>query len=532
MSVNTNHKNGNGLPLAGENGASVATAVAANRLNFGQSAEEEIKFPKTLEAETNQNAPDESIEPDEAIETSAEDGKENRGSGRRTKWLIVGLTSIFLFAAMILFARSCATRETKKLPISTNQQSAPTQPTFNPEQAANALTETTRENKSGNLSSFEPSNSTVTPETNNIFLPTSDADVPVTRTSAENNSALNGGDANTNSSLNTANLGETGGSNSSLNTGDKQANPVSKTSGASSNVAANPKSENSNQLPDSMPARQASYFLFGANVVNAISNTSEQSPFTTTGTNANRPTFKGNTAAKRPPFGTVLPLQTLGAIDTLRPRSLVRMVLTRSVSGVGWNLPRGTIFVGNTAGGTANRAYVNVVGFLDNKENALIRLSGEINGLDGASGIKGERKSVGNRWLKALRQIAAKSWETANTWLSGRGGGSVTRIEMPNGADFGIRPESDGQIKYVYVAPGSFAYLTITDLPDEVQAEIAPLPADSETSANYLSESELVGLLTTGNANQIRAALPRIAPEMRGTVEELLRTGGIKNERK
>jgi cytoskeletal protein RodZ len=66
-----------------------------------------------------------------------------------------------------------------------------------------------------------------------------------------------------------------------------------------------------------------------------------------------------------PSFGSMLPVRTIGGLYTLRSGALTRLELTRDMRSNGWSMKRGTILVGTNRGGEYDRAYVNIVGFID-----------------------------------------------------------------------------------------------------------------------------------------------------------------------
>ncbi|HEX3144550.1 MAG TPA: hypothetical protein VHQ64_11315, partial [Pyrinomonadaceae bacterium] len=130
-------------------------------------------------------------------------------------------------------------------------------------------------------------------------------------------------------------------------------------------------------------------------------------------------------AAVLPPFGTMLPVRTQGVIFTLRNNSYARLELTRDCSGTGWSLPKGTVLVGRTSGSEVDRAFINVLGYIDPRDNKLVKVSGEVLGSDGASGISGKRITVdSNHFKQTLRKIALSGVQVAGTMagaLTGRG---------------------------------------------------------------------------------------------------------------
>jgi hypothetical protein len=289
----------------------------------------------------------------------------------------------------------------------------------------------------------------------------------------------------------------------------------------------------------SAPASQSSYFLYakaaGGGVSNNSSRGADNADYTASDTGQNNKESPmvvvraGDNA--RPPFGTMLPLQTLGAIDTLGQTQLVRMVLSRSMKGEGWLLERGTVFVGRAAGGRGSRAYVQVIGYLDNRNNSFVRIGGDLQGVDGAGGLQGERKKIGSRWLKVLRQIGDRAYQTANTWISRNGSG--TNITLPPNAQIGISNGGNSRdIEYVYVKPGSFGYFLVNDLPADATVETASLPHSDSTdlnvgaqaNGNYISDEQVVNLMSEGDAEKIKQNLPRIRPEYREAVLNILKS--------
>jgi len=91
-----------------------------------------------------------------------------------------------------------------------------------------------------------------------------------------------------------------------------------------------------------------------------------------------------------PAFGTLLPVRFLGAIYTLRGAGgLVRLELTRTITGRGFSYSAGTVIIGNLRGSEYNRAFVTAIGVIDPKSGKLVKFEGEVLGVDGASGVRG-----------------------------------------------------------------------------------------------------------------------------------------------
>lgn len=228
-------------------------------------------------------------------------------------------------------------------------------------------------------------------------------------------------------------------------------------------------------------------------------------------------------APVKPPFGTMLPVRLLDSVMTLRDGGVVRMETTRAVGGSGgWQIPRGTTLVAKLAGGNNDRAYLTVVGFLDAGSNRLVSVGGEVKGVDGAAGVKGVRKRVQSRWAQGLKEAARAGVSLGSAFLIGRRGGggyypppSSASIPQPGASSSSAQ---NANLDFIYVAAGAQAFVMITELPPTIEGR----DADSLTGAGELSDEELANLLTAGTPAQIRAALPRMNPELRSVAERIL----------
>jgi hypothetical protein len=233
----------------------------------------------------------------------------------------------------------------------------------------------------------------------------------------------------------------------------------------------------------------------------------------------------------RPPFGTLLPVRTLGAIYTLRSGALVRMELTRDSSGPGWKLPRRTIIVGTLRGGQNDRAYVSVVGYIDSATGKLVTFGGSLLGSDAGEGIRGARQRVGSRWARIFGTIANRGFELAQSALAGRGGATVVL------ADAG-RPQIDAlssngdRAEFVAVKAGSMGYVSVNELPKEIQGvdaleemnpdALAQLLNSGANTGTGLTDEEVAQIISNGSPAQIRAAMPRMNDEMRRIAEQVI----------
>lgn len=241
-----------------------------------------------------------------------------------------------------------------------------------------------------------------------------------------------------------------------------------------------------------------------------------------------------NQTANAPAFGTLLPVRLLGAIYTLRGSGgLVRMELSRSIKKGEFSYPAGTVLVGRLRGSEYNRAYLSVVGAIDPKSGRLVKFEGEVLDVDGASGVKGERKSVkswGAKFLAGLREaggqavnvLAARNGGRGGTVILGGGsgglGGEVSSI---------IRGDSQGD-SFVAVRAGTEAYVLVTDLPGEQRTddvdESERLAGDKLPGVN-LTEPEMAEILSTDDPEKIRAALLKMSPQFRALAIKAIEEG-------
>ena len=245
-----------------------------------------------------------------------------------------------------------------------------------------------------------------------------------------------------------------------------------------------------------------------------------------------------------PTFGTMLPVETIGSLYTLRAGALVRMQLTRDVSANGWSMKRGTVLVGSTKGSDLDRAIVSLVGFIDPHTNKLVRLEGDLLGGDGALGLKGKRRRIDAGWTRVLSRLVTAGAEIAGAFLSGRDRDTViisdgvrTRTVNPITEEIsgvlGSELERDKSRSFVEVSAGTPGYVLVTELPSQIEgATSIPASDDSLSSltnvetprpSTGLSERELADLLANGSREQIMAAMPRMSPEMRKIAEAVLR---------
>jgi hypothetical protein len=217
-----------------------------------------------------------------------------------------------------------------------------------------------------------------------------------------------------------------------------------------------------------------------------------------------------------PAFGAMLPVRTLGAVYTLR-NSLARLELTRDISGEGWALKKGTVLIAQQQGAALDRAYVSITGFIDPASNRFVKMTGEVLGSDGAPGLKGKRRQISSRWSRAFNRILNVAPGIAQAALARNGG---TTVIVPTGGAatdlIGTGNFSSDRREFVEVEAGSPGYVMVTDLPDTTKGVDAdPEKFSSGGEQGPLSDGELAKLLSDGTPQQIKAAMPRMTPEMR-----------------
>jgi hypothetical protein len=239
-----------------------------------------------------------------------------------------------------------------------------------------------------------------------------------------------------------------------------------------------------------------------------------------------------------PPFGTMLPVRTQGVIFTLRNNSYARLELTRDMAGNGWSLPKGTVLIGRTNGSEHDRAFINVIGYIDPRENNLVTIAGDVLGIDGANGIPGKRMSVDRSSIKqTLRQVASGGLQVASSMagaLTGRGtlvidGAGYRLMDPINDHARGLVSGSDKNT-FVKVEAGQQAYVMVIDLPSRVEGADAP---GSEQSVRFgetsLTDKEVMELILSGTAEEVRAAMPLMTEEQKRLV---IKTRSQENDRR
>jgi hypothetical protein len=243
-----------------------------------------------------------------------------------------------------------------------------------------------------------------------------------------------------------------------------------------------------------------------------------------------------------PSFGSMLPVRSLGAIYTLRSGGLARFELTTDVKGKGWSLPHGTVMVGALRGSEYDRAYISLIGFIDSESGKFVKITGDVLGSDGGAGVRGKRRKLSSSWSKVLARMGEAGLSIAGGLASSVGRRPVIVSDAFGSVGYRVTNEFDGVLQnkdknvFVEVPAGTTCYMMITQLPDSVQGvdALAKFPgrevedrADSDVprSSTGISEHELAELMQSGDRERIRAALPRMTPEMKRVAEAVLAQG-------
>lgn len=245
-----------------------------------------------------------------------------------------------------------------------------------------------------------------------------------------------------------------------------------------------------------------------------------------------------------PPFGSMLPVRTIGGLYTLRSGALARLELTRDIVGKGWSMKRGTILVGSTNGGEYDRAYVAIIGFIDPESGKLVKLGGDVLGGDGAAGLKGKARELNSRWTRILSQLGNAAVSVTTAALGGRSNGTViisdgSRSSFINPVSeelngvIGAQSDRYKRAGFVEVIAGTPGYVLVTNLPATIKGTEPNAEPDVESLAALadinavrpvtgISEREFAELIANGSPDEIKAKLHKMTPEMRKIASAVL----------
>jgi len=240
-------------------------------------------------------------------------------------------------------------------------------------------------------------------------------------------------------------------------------------------------------------------------------------------------------AAILPVFGTMLPVRTRGVIFSVRNNSYARLELARDCQGDGWSLSKGTLFVGRVSGSEQDRAFINILGYIDPETNRLVKMTGEVIGGDGGTGMQGKRIVVDRRRFKqTLSKVAASGLQVAGMMagaLTGRGtvvvNGAGYRVLNPITDEAGrIVNGGDDKRAFVRIEAGQPACVMVSDLPNEIQG-VDAAGIEVPNVATSLTDREVMELIMFGTPEDIRAATPLMTEEQKRLV---LKSTGPEND--
>jgi len=230
--------------------------------------------------------------------------------------------------------------------------------------------------------------------------------------------------------------------------------------------------------------------------------------------------------AKRPAtpnFGAMLPVRLMGVLYTLRQGSLVRLELVRDLKAGNWQLRRGTIFVGQTIGDDLDRAYLQIKGFIDPDTQTFTKLEGEVLGNDGGAGLRGKRRRISPVWVRVLDRTAEAGVQIATGVLNRRSSSVVIAADpygtyrSASGAD---SSHSDQNRTFVEVPAGTSGFVMVTTLPEATSDSNL---AKAGVREEGLTDEELARLMAEADPARIRAALPRMNPELQRVAQMVLK---------
>lgn len=241
-----------------------------------------------------------------------------------------------------------------------------------------------------------------------------------------------------------------------------------------------------------------------------------------------QPVLRRIPSTPAPSFGAMLPVRSMGVLYTLRAGALARFELARDVKAGNQTLRRGTVFVGAVLGSDFDRAYVQIKGFINAETGSFTRLEGETLGSDGGAGLRGKRRRVSPAWVKVLDR-AAQSGTQILTGVLGRNS-SVIVASDPYGTYRSTGGYDQSQFQsnrtFVEVPAGTVGFVLVTTLPEpeKVGSYLAGGDRAQEDHAEEtVPEAELAELLAEADPEKIRAALPRMNPELRRVAQAVLK---------
>jgi hypothetical protein len=163
-----------------------------------------------------------------------------------------------------------------------------------------------------------------------------------------------------------------------------------------------------------------------------------------------------------------------------------------------------------------------IKGFIDPDSQAFVNLEGEVLGNDGGAGLRGRQKRISPAWVKVLDRAAQAGVQIA-TGILNRRSSSVIVATDPYGtyrSTAGPTESSDQNRSFVEVQAGTMGFVLVTMLPESSRSDSHL--AGSGAGEGSLTDEELAELMTTADPARIRAALPKMNPELQQVARALL----------
>ena len=145
-------------------------------------------------------------------------------------------------------------------------------------------------------------------------------------------------------------------------------------------------------------------------------------------------------------------------------------------------------------------------------------------------------------WSRALAKLGEAGLNIAGGLASSVGHRPVIISDAFGSVGYRVTNEFDGVLTnkdkntFVEVAAGTNCYMMITELPESIQGVDAlskfsgrevedKADSDQRRESTGMSERELAELMQSNDPEKVRAALPRMSPEMRRVAETVLSQG-------
>lgn len=200
---------------------------------------------------------------------------------------------------------------------------------------------------------------------------------------------------------------------------------------------------------------------------------------------------------------------------------MVRLELMRDLESDHWQMRRGTILIGNIISGDLDRAYVQIKGYIDPETDRLMKMEGELLGDDGGAGLRGKRRGVSPAWIKVLDRAAQAGVQIATSILGSRASSVIIATDPYGTVRSSGDPQSQNNRSFVEVPAGAVGFVMVTTLPqaDDGNSHLA----DGKLLKSDFVDQELADLMTSADPARIRAALPRLNPELRRIAEMVIK---------